>query len=115
MRALADLVSSSPWRDGFHTLWNTLAIEEVFLTPEELNDLVALSNCLCDEMGAGREAIVIAPDISRKWADLLAFSCEQAPRQRRLFHALQPARVWLFGRGASPLVRQGSPSRPFTA
>lgn len=110
-RALADLVSSCPWRHEFHTLWNGLAIDEVILTPEGLNDLVALSDRLQDEMGPGREAVVMAPDMSRTWAGLFARSHETALRQRRLFHATEPACMWLIEGGAGPPLKPSARSR----
>jgi len=94
-RALAGLVTSSSWDPGYNTLWDGLAVDQVTLTPEALNDLVALSDSLRGEMGPGREAIVVRPDVSRTYTRLFAGPGAETRRQRHTFHAREPALRWL--------------------
>ena len=94
--AVAAVLLDPAWEPTFASVWDSRAVAELVLEPDDVARLGALTERLLDRMGPARTAAVIRGDVDRMAAQLFQRTNAHHPgAETRLFHQPEPAADWL--------------------
>jgi hypothetical protein len=76
-------------------LWDLRYVDELIVTPDDLPGMVELVEALRERLGDGRAAFVAPHEPVHSIASLLLLRTRVPERERRVFHQIDDALVWL--------------------
>lgn len=96
MAAVQEVYSRPEWEHGFSTLWDTLGITALVLSPEDLEAFEGMAEEVFARRGPGRTAFVaVHPDVELSVLIFGMKSLAAETRTFRVFEDIASAEAWL--------------------